>query len=86
MVPELIGQQCASEFSVDWSQILECANSIMGSTLLSEYGQMTDSLNPKMTFVPTVLLNQKYGNQAAILKDFFKEICAVLNDKPNECN
>lgn len=57
MIPELIGEKCASKLLIDWKSILQCANSEKGSELLNHFGRMTESLNPKISFVPTVLLN-----------------------------
>ncbi|CAG2053687.1 unnamed protein product [Timema podura] len=84
--PTDIGQSCAGQWNIAWEPILECATGSEGSDLLKRHGDATDALNPKATFIPTILLDQSQERQPAILKDLFKEVCHELkNYKAEEC-
>ncbi|KAJ9586870.1 hypothetical protein L9F63_019552 [Diploptera punctata] len=75
MNPLEIGQQCAQEHNVRWEQIAECAVSAEGDNLLKLHGDKTNSLHPRISFVPTILLDKKFESQPAVLKNLFKEVC-----------
>ncbi|KAG8292501.1 antigen processing and presentation of exogenous peptide antigen via MHC class I [Homalodisca vitripennis] len=75
---------CSTKFGVNWSPILDCAKGKEGNDLLKEHGDSTNALNPKISFVPTILLNHKRDGQPAILKNLWKEICRILPEAP-EC-
>lgn len=49
--------QCSQKFNVPWEPILACAKGKEGSVLLSHHGEATATLDPKISFVPTILLN-----------------------------
>lgn len=52
------GARCAREVQLqNWNVIEECANSTEGSKLLQNHGETTNSLNPKISFVPTITFN-----------------------------
>lgn len=36
---------------------MRCADSNVGDNYLAEYGDITDSLRPKLAFVPTIVFN-----------------------------
>lgn len=49
------GKKCAMQADLkNWEVIENCANSTEGSKLLQDNGQLTESLNPRLTNVPTV--------------------------------
>lgn len=49
------GKRCAQQFRLEnWEVIEQCANSTDGSKLLQNNGELTFSLNPKLTSVPTI--------------------------------
>nr|CAD7445507.1 unnamed protein product [Timema bartmani] len=56
--PTDIGQSCAEQWNIAWEPILKCATGSEGSDLLKRHGDATDALNPKATFIPTILLDQ----------------------------
>ncbi|GLV45044.1 uncharacterized protein CBL_14383 [Carabus blaptoides fortunei] len=58
MVPHEAGQKCANELGLDYSPIRECANGLEGSRLLKEYGDRTHAIRPKITFIPTIQINE----------------------------
>lgn len=52
------GAKCARELQLpNWNVIEECANSTEGSKLLQSNGERTHSLNPELSFVPTITFN-----------------------------
>ncbi len=69
--------QCAAELSANWDEIHECSNGKEGSELLKTYGEETHSLQPSVTFIPTVVLDKNQGRQTDILKNLLKEVCSV---------
>lgn len=79
--------QCAVQLSIDFKQILECANDLKGTELLKYYGERTNSLRPSVRFIPTIELNGSQNNvpQSSILKDLYKSVCQVLNNKLDKC-
>lgn len=44
---------------------------------MKAYGEETHSLNPSVTFIPTIVLNKKQGRQKDILKNLLKEVCSM---------
>lgn len=68
-------------------QILECSESAKGDELLVAYGEQTHAVEPKITFIPTIIFNDKYDPelQAGALKDFFWTACSLFADKPSAC-
>lgn len=73
--PEESGRKCANDYNLDWNSIWHCANGSEGDELLKLHGDKTNSLSPKVIFIPTILIDHDLGSQAAILKDFWKQIC-----------
>lgn len=83
--PKRIGEICAGKFGVDFELIQDCSSGIEGSLLLKENGEMTDTLNPAISFVPTVEINGRQLPPVAVLTGFMGEVCGVLNPQPDEC-
>lgn len=71
--------KCANDLSIDWETIETCSNGEEGSTLLKMHGEETHSLDPSVTFIPTILLNKSQNSQKDILKNLLKEVCAVYS-------
>lgn len=69
---------CAKEYRVDYEAILKCYDSPHGAELLKLHGEATDSLRPKVSFIPTVTLDGSQGRQASILKDLLAEVCKIV--------
>jgi len=67
----------------------KCATTNEGSELLKMHGEDTHNLNPSVTFIPTILLNNSQRIQKDILKDLKKEVCSeyTLSTglKPESC-
>lgn len=68
--------QCAKEVGATWDVINQCSISQEGSELLKQYGEETHSLNPSVSFIPTITLDKSQGDQKDILKDLLKEVCS----------
>ena len=57
MDPFGIMNKCAGRISVDLESIGECSKNERGKELLAKYGKMTNSLVPRVSFIPTVTLD-----------------------------
>lgn len=55
--PLSIGKTCAEKLNVEWEPIYRCATGHDGDLLLKHNGQLTAELYPRVTFIPTVLLD-----------------------------
>jgi len=69
--------QCAQSLGINYTEIENCSTHYEGQELLSTYGDDTDSLRPRMTFVPTILLDGSQDGQKDILKNFMLKVCKV---------
>jgi len=56
--PVGIMNKCAERISVDLESIKECSNNEKGKELLANYGKMTNSLVPRVSFIPTITLDR----------------------------
>lgn len=48
---------CAKRIPVDLESIKKCSNTGRGKELLAKYGEMTNSLVPRVSFIPTITLD-----------------------------
>ncbi|XP_011860005.1 PREDICTED: gamma-interferon-inducible lysosomal thiol reductase-like [Vollenhovia emeryi] len=76
---------CARRISVDLDSLKECTNTERGKELLAKYGEMTNSLAPRVSFIPTITLDGSSEHQVRILKNLFKEVCLRFKVTPKEC-
>lgn len=86
--PQKAFQRCSREYNVDVETIQKCYSSLHGKELLKIAGEATHSLNPPVTFIPTVLIDNMQRRQPDILKNLFAEICTVLAESgltPKAC-
>ena len=86
--PQKAFKRCSKEYTVDEETIMKCYNSLHGKELLKIAGEATHSLNPPVSFIPTVLIDGQQRRQATILRDLFAEVCAVLSESgltPKAC-
>ncbi|XP_015432214.1 PREDICTED: GILT-like protein C02D5.2 [Dufourea novaeangliae] len=83
--PVNIMKICAQKMNVDYNPILECFTGQLGQELLAKYGEQTNSLTPKVSFIPTVILDGNSENQARILKNLLQEVCRHLKVMPEGC-
>jgi len=79
--PENSAKNCASEVGVDFEEILTCATGAQGQELHYQAGLKTQALSPKVSFIPTIEIDESQMSQKAILKNLLKEVCAVYSSK-----
>ncbi|KAF5308633.1 hypothetical protein FQR65_LT06094 [Abscondita terminalis] len=79
---------CAPKLGKTAEDILRCSESRQGDELLVKYGDRTHSIQPIVTFVPTIIYNDDFDPylQELSLKNFLKAVCAILDNKPKECH
>ncbi|XP_077863240.1 gamma-interferon-inducible lysosomal thiol reductase-like [Saccoglossus kowalevskii] len=83
-----VGQQCASQYSVDYSTILKCSNSTLGNKLEHQMALKTDALNPPHTYTPWVTLNGVHTEdiQTEAQNNLLKLVCdTYTGKKPAAC-
>ncbi|XP_044259387.1 gamma-interferon-inducible lysosomal thiol reductase-like [Tribolium madens] len=83
-----IAESCASNNGILWRDIVDCVQGTQGDDFLAHYGDVTNDLDPKLTYVPHILFNGIFN---ATLEDlardnFFKTVCGLFNTKPDACN
>ncbi|XP_050541946.1 GILT-like protein 1 [Daktulosphaira vitifoliae] len=85
--PEKIGILCAKNFNVNWNKIYSCSEGKEGEQLLKLNGDETNKLWPEVSFIPTILINEKQPRQASVLKDFWGMVCKYFPSelKPSSC-
>lgn len=66
--------ECFNEkFNGDWSAIDICAREGRGDQLLANYSQMVSGLNPKISHVPWILINDQHSLDAET--NLANEVC-----------
>jgi len=75
--------ECVKEFIPDNTHELVCSNA---NHLLAAHGHETLSLRPRLTFIPTISIDNSLGNQATILRNLDGVICAILKNRNSELN
>ncbi|XP_059099154.1 gamma-interferon-inducible lysosomal thiol reductase-like isoform X1 [Tigriopus californicus] len=84
--PMQAGRNCASQLEIEWSPIEACASGKEGQKMLAVVGDDTHSLRPRVSFIPTIVLNGSQDNQKMMLKNLLKEVCRKYQGvKPKEC-
>ncbi|KYQ47358.1 GILT-like protein C02D5.2 [Trachymyrmex zeteki] len=83
--PVRIMKTCAERIPVDLESIKKCSNTGRGQELLAKYGEMTNSLVPRVSFIPTITLDGSSEHQVRILKNLLKEVCLRFKVPPKEC-
>jgi interferon, gamma-inducible protein 30 len=72
--------RCSKSQSIDVETIQKCYSSLHGKELLRLAGEATNSLRPRVSFIPTITLDGDQRRQATILRDLMGEICKVLEN------
>ena len=83
--PLRIMETCAKKMYIDHTRILKCFTGTKGKELLANYGELTNELTPRVSFIPTVVLDGNSENQARILKNLLQEVCLHLKIMPEGC-
>ncbi|CAH0599424.1 unnamed protein product [Chrysodeixis includens] len=68
-------------------KLKRCASTEQGDNLLASYGDKTDNVQRPLTFVPTIVINEKFDQavQDEAFTDLKKVICRVAPNKPSIC-
>lgn len=77
------GEKCSMLNNINWKLIETCLDSKEGGELLALVGDDTNSLTPRITFIPTVQINGSQDNQKLMLKNLSKAICELYKQKDN---
>ncbi|XP_068245445.1 gamma-interferon-inducible lysosomal thiol reductase-like isoform X2 [Palaemon carinicauda] len=57
MQPLVAGQKCVENHKEKWADVENCINSDHGANILKHMGDMTHSLKPKASFIPTITID-----------------------------
>ncbi|XP_068248939.1 gamma-interferon-inducible lysosomal thiol reductase-like [Palaemon carinicauda] len=79
---------CAELIGIDSTPIHNCWNSVDGQMLLHEVGEIERTLDPPLTYVPWILINDVYTEEQRIAAeaDLRGVICnAYQGEKPPQC-
>ncbi|XP_049883504.1 gamma-interferon-inducible lysosomal thiol reductase-like isoform X2 [Pectinophora gossypiella] len=76
-----VGKQSESD------KLKRCAGGEQGDSLLASYGDKSDAVLKPLTFVPTVVINEKFNQatQDEAYADLKKVVCRVAPTKPSVC-
>ncbi|BES89976.1 gamma-interferon inducible lysosomal thiol reductase [Nesidiocoris tenuis] len=90
---EMGGEKCSKRLGFNWKDIRNCANSHLGFALQYNHGIQTQALKPSVTFIPTIVVDQRQGDSAEQnirLKNFYSVVCRELKltmmIPPGVCN
>jgi interferon gamma-inducible protein 30 len=53
-----VASSCAKQYSLPFDKLLSCANGPLGNQLLHSAGVLTDSLIPKLNYVPWIVVDR----------------------------
>ncbi|KAB7496128.1 Gamma-interferon-inducible lysosomal thiol reductase [Armadillidium nasatum] len=72
------GRKCLNKFEENFKNVEKCATAEEGEELHYHMGKMTHDLEPRVTFIPTITINDSQKHQELILKNLVKKLCLVL--------
>ncbi|KAL7634274.1 UNVERIFIED_CONTAM: hypothetical protein RMT77_015604 [Armadillidium vulgare] len=72
------GRKCLNKFEENFKNVEKCATAEEGEELHYHLGKMTHDLEPRVTFIPTITINDSQKHQELILKNLVKKLCLVL--------
>ncbi|XP_045505981.1 gamma-interferon-inducible lysosomal thiol reductase-like isoform X2 [Colias croceus] len=74
--------------SAETSKLKKCASGEQGDNLLASYGDKSDTVQRPLSFVPTVVINEKFDQavQDEAIKDLKAVVCRVATNKPASCS
>ncbi|CAL1297730.1 unnamed protein product [Larinioides sclopetarius] len=81
------GQKCARRLSLDWKSISKCADGEEGQRILYRNGELTKALQPPVTFVPWININNVHTNeiQRRSLRDLKSVVCEAYKASHPKC-
>ncbi|XP_076296132.1 gamma-interferon-inducible lysosomal thiol reductase isoform X1 [Lasioglossum baleicum] len=83
--PVYIMETCAQKMNIDYQEIFKCFTGERGKELLAKHGERTNSLQPRISFIPTITIDGRSDQQARILKNLLREVCLRLKVTPEAC-
>ncbi|KFM58934.1 Gamma-interferon-inducible lysosomal thiol reductase, partial [Stegodyphus mimosarum] len=85
--PSQSAAKCARRMSLDWNKIEKCASGDEGNRLLHENAQLTENLNPRLYFVPWIVVNKVYSdsNQRMSLRNLKSVVCNAYKGDHEKC-
>jgi len=81
MDPQAAANTCARQHGVYLERLEHCATGAEGQKLHFKAGVKTESLQPPVTFIPTIEIDGSQHRQEKILKDFIGEVCRIYSEK-----
>lgn len=80
---------CARSSDYDWTAMVSCSESEEMIGVMELYGNMTEALQPSLTFVPTITMDGSQDNQLQLRKNLLPTLCSHFREKfaasPNGC-
>lgn len=72
---------------MNFTSIDECFKNGQGDELLIKYGERTNAVTPKISYIPTIIINDAFSqdvqNDAEF--DLLETVCKHLSKKPAGC-
>ena len=82
--PYTAGETCAKSLGLEYDKVDSCVKGSDGQKYLLEMGRKKEALDPKLNFVPWILVNGK--RDSAALGDLKSSVCAAYTGpKPAKC-
>lgn len=77
-LPKEAIHKCTKEYNIESIDLIQkCFDSSNGNKLLKLNGDITRSLRPTVSFIPTITLDGSQGRQPAVLKNLLAEVCKI---------
>ncbi|RXG73043.1 Gamma-interferon-inducible lysosomal thiol reductase [Armadillidium vulgare] len=82
--PPSSGEECANQVGASATDIITCANSTEGEFLLHEVGLVEAKLDPQLTYVPWIIINDEFTqeNLDAAQEDLKTLVCNTYQGTP----
>ncbi|KAF2896206.1 hypothetical protein ILUMI_09965 [Ignelater luminosus] len=80
-------QICAENVGVNFTSINECFKNGQGDELLIKYGERTNAVSPKISYIPTIIINDVFSQEVQNNAEFdlLNTVCKHLSKKPPAC-
>jgi len=73
--PRDSAEQCARDSGLQWKTLAACAEDEAIDTDMERYGKMTQSQQPRITFIPTITIDGDQSDQAGMFDHFLRLVC-----------
>lgn len=85
--PQKAALRCSRIFTVDWTNISNCAKGKEGKLLLSKAGERTHALRPWASFIPTIEVDGRQHSQRRLREHFSAQLCKINQGeiRPKHC-